>query len=214
MFPIVTSTAAKSSVRLVTAFSFSNTLQFECFRKLSEKMSRSDLVNLYLPPGLRNFVLNNYWFLGKCSEPRQPWLDVTPERKSNVTRLCQGRGGKVKRNYKEEATTTDSEDEDDKECFLNIKSRKLTLMRRLRRTSVTLQEESPVCTSQDYHYRRQDSQDVSKLLGGASCGEHSKETTAAGEETGARETDLSEVLKTPPRAKRKFLLKTKSKSSE
>ena len=53
MFPVVSSTAAKSEVKLITALSFPNTLQFECFKTLSEKLPKSDLLNVYIPPGLR-----------------------------------------------------------------------------------------------------------------------------------------------------------------
>ena len=53
MFPVVSSTAAKSEVKLISALSFPNTLQFECFKTLSEKLPKSDLLNVYIPPGLR-----------------------------------------------------------------------------------------------------------------------------------------------------------------
>ena len=52
-FPVVSSTAAKSSMILVNTISFKNTLQLLCFMTLSEKYPKSDLLNIYLPPALR-----------------------------------------------------------------------------------------------------------------------------------------------------------------
>merc|ERR1719402_1205728 len=49
-------------MKLVTAQSFKNNLQFSCLKKLSDKMPGSSILNLCLPPGLRNFIKNNYWF--------------------------------------------------------------------------------------------------------------------------------------------------------
>ena len=53
MFPVVSSTAAKSEEKLINALSFPNNLQFECFKTLSEKLPKSDLLNVFIPPGLR-----------------------------------------------------------------------------------------------------------------------------------------------------------------
>ena len=67
MFPVVSSTAAKSEVKLITALSFPNSLQFECFKVLSEKLPKSDLLNVYIPPGLRWSWITAYLFLDAFS---------------------------------------------------------------------------------------------------------------------------------------------------
>ena len=84
LYPIVSSTAAKSGMRLVCALSYHNDLAFECVRAISKNLNcslggisplisqmsghgedsgtRSSLKKL-LPPGLCSFVDNNCWFL-------------------------------------------------------------------------------------------------------------------------------------------------------
>ena len=49
----MSSTAAKSGVRLVTTLCIPSSLKFQCYRKLAEKWPKSDLINIHLPPGLR-----------------------------------------------------------------------------------------------------------------------------------------------------------------
>ena len=66
IFPLVTSTAAKSEVKLISALSFPNTLQFECFKTLSEILPKSDLLNVYIPPGLRFCLILTVRLLDKC----------------------------------------------------------------------------------------------------------------------------------------------------
>jgi len=168
LVPIVCSTAAKSEIKLVTARSFPNTLQFECFRRLSEKLPRSDLLDIHLPPGLRNFVLNNYWFLDLTGPNNDFYYDTSPVRvlteALSKSRKAPNRGAKNKRDYTEELSTDEDEDN---ECFLNIKSKKLALMRKCKANLQTSSApaclspsltESPACSSQDVCFRRTDSE--------------------------------------------------------
>jgi len=184
VYPVVSSTAAKSEVELVTALSIPSTLQWECYRSLADKMPRSDLINIHLPPGLRNFVLNNYWFLGRLAPPPGDYYDDSPVAEVRTkTSLPFPRNKRNLLDTDEAPVTSDSEDDD--ECFLNIKSKKLALMRKykasvqrspesgasgtrhhscsssLRLGSLGFSEnsnsESPVCTSQDHHFKRSDS---------------------------------------------------------
>jgi len=158
MFPVVTSTAAKSEVKLISALSFPSTLQFECFKTLSEILPKSDLLNVYIPPGLRNFVRNNYWFLvmrKSLASNLNDSQDETRERKFKHKRNKPERK-RPKRNLGE-VFSSDSDDE--RECILNIRQKKLDLMKKNRRTvpddlarSSSLPTlSSPHCSSQNLH---------------------------------------------------------------
>jgi len=156
LYPVVSSTAAKSEVRLKTALSLPSSLKFECYRKLAEKWPKSDLLNMHLPPGLRNFVLNNYWFLDCLAPSCIGIVDESPPRELLLqrTRNAGGRGTKTKRNYTKEAQTSDSSGSDD-ECFLNIKSKKLALMRKHKASlqSPRLASPAPSCSHHSHHRR-------------------------------------------------------------
>ena len=81
-------------------------------------------------------------------------MDESPPRELYLqrTRNVGGRGTKTKRNYNKEALeTSDSSDSDD-ECFLNIKSKKLALMKKHK---ASLQRQSPSCSH--HHHRRDES---------------------------------------------------------
>jgi len=160
-FPVVSSTAAKSSMTLVNTLSFKNTLQLLCFMTLSEKYPKSDLLNIYLPPALRKFVINNYWFLDKVKNNDQDWCQPSPDRVLETRVKRTGVERDTKRTRMVEEDTSDSSG-DERECFLNIKSKKLALMKK---TNAVVQgsqsdgggcsqAQSPRCTSQDFHYIR------------------------------------------------------------
>jgi len=134
LYPVVSSTAAKSEIKLVTALSFDSSLQFECYKKLLEIHHTSrQVLKRKLPPGLRKEVVNKFWFLGASLPPAtKQFFEQSPITDHFIKKLSRklqpNRGSKTKRNYKEEAS---SESEDDaNECFLNFKSRKLALMRK------------------------------------------------------------------------------------
>jgi len=163
MFPVVSSTAAKSEVKLITALSFPNSLQFECFKALSEKLPKSDLLNVYIPPGLRGFIRNNYWFLvmnrkSPCAELDDSTEEIQERKRQKTQNLVR----KLK-SKKFEVLTSDSEDES--ECFINIRKKKLDLMKKnchnvpetLQPLSTSLSQSPPACSSQVVHYTRSQS---------------------------------------------------------
>ncbi len=59
LYPMVSSTAAKSGLRLICSQSFPAGLAFNCVRALSEVLITKQL----LPPGLAEMVENNLWYL-------------------------------------------------------------------------------------------------------------------------------------------------------
>ena len=69
VYPIVSSTAAKSGMRLICAQSHESSLAFDCIRALMknippEQSGGGGLFNrISMPPGLKVFVENNFWFL-------------------------------------------------------------------------------------------------------------------------------------------------------
>lgn len=80
VFPVICSTAAKSSLTLSTAQSLPSSLQFLAVRSLAHKLPGSTLLSLLLPPGIRNFIRNNYWFFidHSASLPTPFYAPVTP----------------------------------------------------------------------------------------------------------------------------------------
>jgi len=79
VFPVICSTAAKSSLTLSTARSLPSSLQFLAVRSLAHKLPGSTLLSLLLPPGIRNFIRNNYWFfIDHSSKPTPFYAPVTP----------------------------------------------------------------------------------------------------------------------------------------
>merc|ERR1712037_237431 len=79
VFPVICSTAAKSSLTLSTAQSLPSSLQFLAVRSLAHKLPGSTLLSLLLPPGIRNFIRNNYWFfIDHSSKPTPFYAPVTP----------------------------------------------------------------------------------------------------------------------------------------
>ncbi|KAJ8037829.1 SPRY domain-containing SOCS box protein 3 [Holothuria leucospilota] len=66
-YPMVSSTAAKSSMCLIRTASFESSLQYLCCQKLRESIpARFDVLSVVdMPPGLKKFLKNNlYWLLG------------------------------------------------------------------------------------------------------------------------------------------------------
>jgi len=170
VFPIVSSTAAKSEMKLLTAQSFPNNLQFSCLKKLSDKLPGSSILQLYLPPGLRNFIQNNYWFFINLQSEKCLQISAdSPPLAGLVTKFVDDRFLlSISSPAKRKAIDEDSQSEDE-ECFLlrpkNLRSKKLALMRKCQAGGIKgLPEEvasSPLsqptpCTSQDVHYKKED----------------------------------------------------------
>jgi len=217
LIPIVCSTAAKSEIKLVTARSFPNTLQFECFRRLSQKLPRSDLLDIHLPPGLRNFVLNNYWFLDLTGPYNDFYYETSPvkvltEAMTN-SRKVPNRCAKNKRDYAEELSTDEDEDN---ECFLNIKSKKLALMRKCKANLQTSSApclspsvtESPACSSQDVRFRRTDSE-VAVMFSKRSENSEDKNDEVDGETKTS--CDNKSDGSATPKVRKRFVLSRKNK---
>ncbi|KAK6187296.1 hypothetical protein SNE40_005358 [Patella caerulea] len=71
LYPMVSSTAARSGMKVITSRSFKTSLQFMCCQTLRKivphHMSVLDVVRL--PPGLRGFLCNNIsWLLQPCAD--------------------------------------------------------------------------------------------------------------------------------------------------
>ncbi|XP_076044651.1 SPRY domain-containing SOCS box protein 3 isoform X3 [Oratosquilla oratoria] len=72
LFPIVSSTSARSGMKLVSSCAFPVSLQFLCAESLCLKLRRKLRLrpeDLGLPPGLRAFVENNYWWFLRAPLP-------------------------------------------------------------------------------------------------------------------------------------------------
>jgi len=76
LYPVVSSTAARSVMQLVTTHSVRNSLQFDCMNILTRKFQHYYNVEYLLPPGLKTFLKNNYGFLAR-EEP--PCIIIAPE---------------------------------------------------------------------------------------------------------------------------------------
>ena len=66
LFPVVSSTAARSGMKVIKCRSFKTSLQFMCCQILRQVIPRHlDVLKVIdLPPGLRGFLVNNmYWLL-------------------------------------------------------------------------------------------------------------------------------------------------------
>jgi len=195
VFPIVSSTAAKSELKLVTAQSFANNLQFSCLKRLADKLPGSNILNLCFPPGLRSFIINNYWFFinlqqNNCLQINPESPPVPPHSLEDIsvskTKLLNKR--------KREKEESFSEDE---ECFLlrpkNLRSKKLALMKKCQAG-----DRSPLsqpCTSQDVHYKKCDTP-------------NSATATTAPDTTDAVDGD-EEVIPATPQRKKRFKLRNK-----
>ena len=178
VFPIVSSTAAKSEMKLITAQSFKNNLQFSCLKKLSDKLPGSSILSLCLPPGLRSFIQNNYWFFinlqtEKClqiSSDSPPAAGVGSVGQGLACRFVDDRFMvKMSSQAKRKAADEDSQSEDE-ECFLlrpkNLRNKKLALMRKCQAGGLKNPPEGGVlisplsqptpCTSQDVYYKKDD----------------------------------------------------------
>jgi len=114
VFPVICSTAAKSSLTLSTAQSLPSSLQFLAVRSLAHKLPGSTLLSLLLPPGIRNFIRNNYWFfIDHSSLPSPFYAPVTPSIATSSGSLRMLAPDQLEK--KEGGEETETEDED---CFL------------------------------------------------------------------------------------------------
>ena len=112
VYPVICSTAAKSSLTLSTARSLPSSLQFLAVRCLAHKLPGSTLLTLLLPPGIRNFIRNNYWFFIDHSQvQKHTFAPVTP----SITSSGCMRMVATEKLKKMEGDETETEDED---CFL------------------------------------------------------------------------------------------------
>jgi len=162
VFPIVSSTAAKSELKLVTAQSFSNTLQFSCLKRLADKLPGSNILNLCFPPGLRSFVINNYWFFINLNQKNSLHIssESPPATSQNFLNSSVSMSSFPSKGKKRKMMEEDSQS-DDEECFLlrpkNLRSKKLALMKKCQ--AGHMGEVSPLsqptpCTSQDVYYKK------------------------------------------------------------
>ena len=115
VFPVICSTAAKSSLTLSTAQSLPSSLQFLAVRSLAHKLPGSTLLSLLLPPGIRNFIRNNYWFFidHSASLPTPFYATVTPSIPTSSGGLRMLAPDQLEK--REGGEDTETEDED---CFL------------------------------------------------------------------------------------------------
>jgi len=137
VFPMVSSTAAKSGMRLVCAQSFPASLTFSCIKLLADTVTTraSLLSDLPLPPGLQAFILNNYWFLiGHQNKPVPTASDYdTPATTSGTARCLEKSEGlryqfvhdrqvaSINNLRKRKGRVTPQEEEsEDEECFLRL----------------------------------------------------------------------------------------------
>ena len=177
----------------------------------------------------RNFVKNNYWFLDSLSPHCVDIVIDSPQSDGDLrirealrrSRKAPGRGTRTKRNYAAEETQS-SDSESDDECFLNIKSRKLALMRKhaagLRQSpaspapscshahhchgsSVT---ESPPCSSQDINFQKSFSEPTKSPLTVTS--EKALEETSRAAEKAKTDHDINTT-----KAKKRFTLSSRRK---
>ena len=205
VFPIVSSTAAKSEMKLVTAQSFSNNLQFSCLKKLSDKLPGSNILNLCMPPGLRSFIQNNYWFFinlqaEKCLQISSDSPPSSSCRFVDDTISMVSISSKTKRKNVED----DSHSEDE-ECFLlrpkNLRSKKLALMRKCQADGAgacsPLSQPIP-CTSQDVYYKKDDTPVAGNVF-----------PNEATEIPSADVDNEEEVIPATPQRKKRFTLRKK-----
>jgi len=114
VFPVICSTAAKSSLTLSTAQSLPSSLQFLAVRSLAHKLPGSTLLSLLLPPGIRNFIRNNYWFfIDHSSKPTPFYAPVTPSIPTSSGGLRMLAPDQQEKKEGEDETETEDED-----CFL------------------------------------------------------------------------------------------------
>ena len=165
VFPIVSSTAAKSEMKLVTAQSFANNLQFSCLKRLADKLPGSSILNLYLPPGLRSFIQNNYWFFINLQQEKCLQISSDSPPPGGVVsglacRVVDDRWLVSISNQDKRKTMEDDSHSEDEECFLlrpkNL-SKKLALMRKCQAEGPCSPLSQPTpCTSQDVYYKKID----------------------------------------------------------
>merc|ERR1711974_508801 len=104
-----------SSLTLSTARSLPSSLQFLAVRSLAHKLPGSTLLSLLLPPGIRNFIRNNYWFfIDHSSIPTPFYAPVTPSISTSTGGLRTLAADQLEKKGGEEETETEDED-----CFLS-----------------------------------------------------------------------------------------------
>ncbi|ESO83919.1 hypothetical protein LOTGIDRAFT_107918 [Lottia gigantea] len=84
LYPMVSSTAARSGMKVITSRSFKTSLQFMCCQTLRRIIPHhlSVLDTVSLPPGLREFLYNNIsWLLEPCAENTSESLNLSGEKR-------------------------------------------------------------------------------------------------------------------------------------
>jgi len=163
LYPIVSSTSARSGMKLICAQSFPNSLQFDCIKQLSHKYSPDgSLLPLCLPPGLSRVVQNNYWFFFSGRPLSGPQLFVADDNFQAFQATTSGSSSVVTRGMSRHAKqqnkrkiTRQSLSDDDEEYFFgdvgNLGDREQELTKKSSReesspqsSSKEEEEESPV----------------------------------------------------------------------
>jgi len=163
VFPIVSSTAAKSEIKLVTAQSFSNNLQFSCLKRLSDKLPGSSILSLCIPPGLRSFIKNNYWFFINLQQDNFMQISSESPPPTASCRMVDSADPTMATSHGKRKNMEEESQSEDEECFLmrpkNLRMKKLALMRKCQAgctgAGSPLSQETP-CTSQDVYYKKPD----------------------------------------------------------
>jgi len=196
VFPIVSSTAAKSELKLVTAQSFTNNLQFSCLKRLADKLPGSDILNLCFPPGLRSFIINNYWFFINLQQ--ENCLEINPESPNDIDYNLE-ESSKTDIECKKRKRNDDESQSEDEGCFLlrpkNLRSKKLALMKKCQAVEGSPHSQQTPCTSQDVYYKNETPKVVI--------------ATSASETTDNRAENDKELYPATPQRKKRFRLRKK-----
>jgi len=215
LFPLVSSTAAKSEMKLETAQSYKNNLQFSCLKVLSSKLPGSNLLNLYLPPGLKKFIQNNYWFFvdleTKVEEGLMIVADTPPHTSAFPFKSADDQFVPNMNSLKRKGTLDlpdDSSESEDNDSFhvrpTRFRKAKLALMKKCQAGSTISgrsRVSSPECHSQDLAVGKCATKIQEKIFTD-SC-------SVKVQEKGASSGNSKDEVSNPPRKKRFRLMKPK-----
>jgi len=93
IYPMACSTAARTGMRIVRSSSFPTSLQFMCCQVLRNSLPADKDVSesIFIPPGLKLFLINNLDWLLRPYSPKEVSGTVTKLRKRGVR--CEPKGG-------------------------------------------------------------------------------------------------------------------------
>ena len=143
LYPMVSSTAARTGMRLIKACSFQTSLQFLCCQVLREIIpAHLDVIDaLKLPPGLQAFLTNNLGWLLRPNELTDPAVpDPTQPHTSSMSLLPRKRNWSRRFHMEHPEGLSSSDEEDDLEGYELMPGRKAPRAKRRRRE--LLQRES------------------------------------------------------------------------